>query len=211
MIEGLVVFDLDGTLYKTDEVSVPALRRAFSSFGVDISREDILKQFGEHTDQIIINLTPEDKMHLKNKIKNEIAKNEAKMIPVKGTLYQGVKSMLKELKERGYELAICSNGREDYIQAVLKSTSIDKYFSSIKSYIPGKSKAENLKELLDEFGPQKAVMVGDRYHDIEAAEEVGIPSLAVRYGYGPDQETKKADYTVSRAEDIVDVVEDASF
>jgi len=205
MKKSLLIFDLDGTLYRTENVSVPALKKAFSEFDISVTKEEIIKQFGEPTETIIENLTPDDKKDSKNEIKDEIASSEESLIPLKAELYEGVKETLKELESDGYILTICSNGRKDYIDAVLKATSILDKFSSIKSYTEKKDKAGRINELKNEFSPERAVMIGDRYHDIEAAEEADIPSIGVKYGYGGD-EVEKADFVVSESKDILSVV-----
>jgi len=203
----LIIFDLDGTLYKTEEVSVPALKEAFSRFGITLSERTILKQFGEPTDQIIENLVPAEKSDQKDQIKKAIVEKESEFIPMKATLYDGVKDLLRTLTERGHKLAICSNGRYDYIERVLETTSIMGYFSSIKAYTEDKSKAERIEELLSEFSADEALMVGDRYHDIEAAKNAGVKSIGALYGYGCE-EAKKADFVIEEPEEIVSVVLD---
>lgn len=40
--------------------------------------------------------------------------------------------------------------------------------------------------------PARSVMVGDRHHDMAAAAEVGMASIAVRWGYGTPQEWETA-------------------
>jgi len=203
----LIIFDLDGTLYKTEVVSVPALKEAFSQFGITVSRETILNQFGEPTDQIIENLVPKEKIDKRNYIKEAITEKESEMIPMKATLYDGVENLLSTLKERGHKLAICSNGRYDYIEKVLETTSIMKYFSSIKSHTEDKSKAKRIEELLIEFSVDDAFMVGDRYHDIEAAKSAGVKSIGALYGYG-GEEAKKADFVIENPEEILSIVSD---
>ncbi len=200
-----MIFDLDGTLYRTEKVSVPALKKAFSEFDISLTEGEIIGQFGEPTETIIKNLTPEDKIDQLKEIKHEIATNEAKMIPLKAELYDGIKETLGELESEGYTLAICSNGRRDYIDAVLKATGIDDKISFIKSHTKGKAKADHIEELKEEFSDKEAVMIGDRYHDIEAAEEAGIPSIGVKYGYG-GKEMEKADFVVSDPREILTVV-----
>ncbi|MEF8873275.1 MAG: HAD family hydrolase [Candidatus Thermoplasmatota archaeon] len=202
----LVIFDLDGTLYKTEVASVPALKEAFSRFDIDVSKETILDQFGEPTSQIIKNLVPKKKDHLKDQIEKAITENENEMIPDRATLYGGIKDVLVSLEGNGYTLAICSNGRREYIEKVLETTSIEKYFSSIKGYTPGKTKADLIRELIEEFSAEGAVMVGDRYHDLEAAEKVGVHSVGAKYGYG-GEEVEKADHVVSEPADLVPVLE----
>lgn len=203
----LIIFDLDGTLYKTEEVSVPALKEAFSQFNIMVSKETILNQFGEPTDQIIENLVPEEKSDMKDQVKKAIIEKESEFIPVKATLYDGVEKFLSTLTDHGHKLAICSNGRYDYIERVLETTSIMKYFSSIKSYTEDKSKADRIKELLLEFPVEDAMMVGDRYHDIEAAANAGVKSVGALYGYG-GEEAKKADFVIKEPEDLLSIVLD---
>lgn len=205
MKKRLLIFDLDGTLYKTENVSVPALKKAFSKFDIALTDEEIIGQFGEPTETIIRNLTPRDKLHDLNEIREEIASNEERLIPLKADLYDGIKENLSELEKNGYLLTICSNGREDYIKAVLKATSIEDRFLSIKSYTKGKSKADHIKELKEEFSTERAVMIGDRYHDLEAAREADIYSIGVKYGYG-EEEVEEADFVISSPGEILSVV-----
>ena len=42
------------------------------------------------------------------------------------------------------------------------------------------------------LGKEDTVMVGDRKFDVEAAEKLGVPGIAVSYGYGPLEELQKA-------------------
>ncbi|MFP4001852.1 MAG: HAD family hydrolase [Candidatus Natronoplasma sp.] len=207
MVDKLIIFDLDGTLYKTEEVSVPALKEVFSDFGIEVTEEIILNQFGEPTEKIIENLVPEEKSDLKDQISEAIVKSEREWIPERATLYEGVKDLLNKLQGRGYNMAICSNGRDDYIEQVLKTTSIDKYFSSVEGYTPGKNKSDLIRELISEFSPDETFMVGDRYHDIEAAEEAGVTSIGALYGYG-DEEAKKADKIAEKPIDILTILRD---
>ena len=47
------------------------------------------------------------------------------------------------------------------------------------------------------------VMIGDRIHDFEASRELGVTSVAVRWGYGSPDEWACADYQVSTPEELV--------
>ena len=51
-------------------------------------------------------------------------------------------------------------------------------------------KGDLLAHALSETGerPETSVMIGDRHHDIAAAAEVGMASVAVRWGYGVHEE-----------------------
>jgi len=51
-------------------------------------------------------------------------------------------------------------------------------------------------------------MVGDRHHDIAAAAEVGMPSFAVRWGYGAEDEWKGARKALDHAGELPQAVRD---
>lgn len=58
------------------------------------------------------------------------------------------------------------------------------------------TKAQVIELVLEELGykdqKEKAVMVGDRSHDVEGANQVGISCIGVTYGYGNQEELTQA-------------------
>ena len=207
MDAGHVIFDLDGTLYDTEKVSIEALQTALSKFNInDVTDDEIRGQFGEVTDTIVRNLVQDMGEKFYMSLKEEIKYQEEKLIPKKGELYDGIKEMLITLDNNGYDLSICSDGRVKYIEMVLETTGIQDYFIHIKGNEPGKSKTDQLRSLLDELNTDKAVMVGDRYHDIEAAKKVGLPSIGVAYGFGRE-EIESADHIAEEPLDIYEIVQ----
>lgn len=208
METGHVIFDLDGTLYDTEKVSIEALQTALSKFNInDVTDDEIRGQFGEITDTIVRNLVPDMGEKFYMSLKEEIKYQEEKLIPEKGELYDGIRDMLDELENDGYDLSICSNGREKYIMMVLETTGIENHFTYIKGNEPGKSKTDQLGSLVDELNTEKVVMVGDRYHDIEAARKVGVPSIGAAYGFGRE-EVEEADYIAEDPSDIYEIVKE---
>ena len=55
---------------------------------------------------------------------------------------------------------------------------------------------------------EDTLMVGDTKFDIEGAHAVGIPCVAVTYGFGTPEDFKEynAEYIVDKAEEILDIV-----
>ena len=53
---------------------------------------------------------------------------------------------------------------------------------------------------------ETSVMIGDRHHDIAAAAEVGMPSVAVRWGYGAAEEWTGAAHFAERPADLPGIV-----
>lgn len=54
--------------------------------------------------------------------------------------------------------------------------------------------------------PARSIMVGDRHHDIAAAAEVGMLSVAVRWGYGAPEEWVGAAAEIDAPKELPDLV-----
>jgi phosphoglycolate phosphatase len=115
------------------------------------------------------------------------------MIPDIGKTYDGIDDLLRFLVARGFELAICSNGSAPYVELVLESCGIIKYFRYIKSRQDHISKSEQVRQLLKESRSTRSIMVGDRKFDFQAARENDVPFIGAAYGYGKD-EIAEADF-----------------
>ena len=159
----LAVFDLDGTLHHTEKALAPAIARAVSDVtgGSEPPFDRINSLYGEPLE-------------------------EFRTIPEFGELYPGVMDMLRTLQEEGFELAMLSNAHTDYMEEVAGSLGIRSFFTELRGRGEEASKTPRLRELAQ--GTDFTVMVGDRYHDIQAALEVGVPAIACKYGYGSDEE-----------------------
>ena len=204
----LVIFDLDGTLNCTDLYAVPAHRMAFEELGMfGITDEEIISNFGasdtEYLKKMVPYLTAEEaQSHLAR-----VSELEAYFIKEYHGEYDGVTQMLSGLKEKGYRIAVCSNSSNEYIQMVLDILNLSRFVDDIQELTEGKDKAYSLSQLLGRVHPDAAVMVGDRFYDMDAAIENGIPFIGCAYGYGKEEEMAAAHVMVNHAADIVKAVE----
>ena len=177
----ILIFDLAGTLFQTETVSVPAAREAFETHG----------------------LTPPDDAE---QILRTAAQRELELIGPRGRLYPGVGEALAELRAAAAGLAICSNGSGRYVEAVLAAHRIDGFFDVVRFRRPDDTSkpqmaGEVLKLLRD--GPrQPGVVIGDRHDDVEAARANGLLAVGCVYGYGADGELDAADAVAAGAAEI---------
>ena len=86
-----------------------------------------------------------------------------------------------------------------------------KFFTDFYAPILGgkiKNKLGVLKEALEKenFDKDKTIMIGDRIDDIDAAKNIGIDSIAVKYGFGNEEEFKNASYIVNNTKEIFDIL-----
>ena len=127
-------------------------------------------------------------------------------VPEKGKLYPGTHEMLSDLAEMGFNLVVCSNAGLIYIELVTGSLGIADMFSHLEGRDGTASKTRRVGSIMSSTGSSFTAMVGDRYHDIEAAAENAIPSIGCLYGYGKPEEMQNADYTACCTAEIVDIV-----
>jgi phosphoglycolate phosphatase len=181
-----IIFDLDGTLFKTETIFVEAINNLCIARGVESwERDKLIELIGKPMTDIcrIIfgDKITDEEVEI---IRNEVRSIEGKLLVESGMLYDGVVEILDNLKEDGYTLCICTNGSENYVNRILNNFRLENKFSIIKSRVEGLTKAQQIKQILDENGCCSAVVVGDRFTDFEAANDTGCLSIGVSYGYG---------------------------
>ena len=205
----LVVFDLDGTLLRTESVTVPAVRIAFEQQGVAApSDAEICSFIGRPMADLRDWLLSRFSVGVADEMIRIVDREEGALLQRTKALYEGIEEMLTTVSARIPDLAICSNGSSRYVKHVLESQGIAPLFAATRSRLPGdESKAGMLDDLLGRFGMPCAVVIGDRRDDIVAAHENGARSIAAAYGYGPAQELLEADATARSPSEIPGLVE----
>lgn len=204
----LVVFDLDGTLNKTELYSVPAHQKALRELCIYRDEETIISTFGERAVDAAKILLDSDDPYLIRWYFRRVEQYENDFIKQYAGEYEGVTPMLRTLKEKGYVTAVCSNAPESYIRMVLNRLDYMTLIDVIRPLEAGLTKDDTLGLLLEQEKPHAAVMVGDRVFDENAARANGIPFIGCAYGFQP-HEVANARYRVSCPAEIVAAVAEA--
>lgn len=127
-------------------------------------------------------------------------------------VYDGVETMLKALRDAGKTCVLATSKPEHYAVQILEHFGLASYFSCVAGATMDEkrtNKADVIAYALEKAGKAgKAVMVGDRKHDIQGAQAHGLPSIGVLYGYGSREElvTAGATYLAETAEEILKFV-----
>ncbi|MCK4718658.1 MAG: HAD family hydrolase [Thermoplasmata archaeon] len=213
-LEG-VVFDVDGTLYDTRKVSIAAVLHAEEEMGQRHgiilpmpSEKRIVGMFGERPEDIFRALLPEEYWPFGNEFLELVGQEEIRRIRKdEGALFPGVLETLGELKKRGYVLGIYSNGHTDYFRTILEVHGLSSlaHFAACIGEHPYLQKPGLLALVKDRLGVRRIAVVGDRYHDVEAAHELGDVSIGARYGFGGN-EMEKADRTISTIGELLTIL-----
>jgi phosphoglycolate phosphatase len=102
--------------------------------------------------------------------------------------YPGVRDTLEGLKGMGLSLAVVTNKPYSATIDILESLELKSFFATI---VGGDTLPERKPDpapillAMDRLGvgPEDVLMVGDNYHDVQAARAAGIGAFAVTYGY----------------------------
>lgn len=134
------------------------------------------------------------------------------------TPYPGIAEALAQLRSRGYRLYVCTSKPEVYAVRILEHFQMADYFQHIYGCeLDGArgEKTELLAYLLEResIEPSRAVMIGDRLHDVRAAKANGVRSVGVLYGFGSAAELERAgaDVLCAGVSDLPAVIERFAF
>ncbi|MCD8380071.1 MAG: HAD hydrolase-like protein [Lachnospiraceae bacterium] len=213
MRKDYILFDLDGTLTDPKVGICSSAQYALADQGIMVEDIDDLtafigpplqysfqKFYGMDEEQISRAIDKfREKMNAGAKFENEV--------------YPGIPEMLQTLKAQGFHLAVASSKTEDTVKEILVHFGIDRYFEAIVGSIPNEPDSEKEDVIQDalnrlfHYGMIKkasVVMVGDHCFDVDAANNMGLTSVAVRYGYAPEGELEESgpDYIVSTVEEL---------
>lgn len=190
----LIIFDLDGTLFRTETVDIKAFNAALTANGYQpMAGADIMNLIGYPLNTICRQLLDSENPLLLEKFKTDLINNESRLIDSSGMLYPGVLELLRRLKGEGFVLCICSNGNREYVEAITEKFNFTSIFNEIWYERKGISKSQAVKILKERFNGDKFIMVGDRLSDIESAQKNNGISIGAGYGFGGD-EILRADY-----------------
>lgn len=183
-----VIFDLDGTLLDTTEGVVEAVKRTIEDNNLNMPDEAEIKKFvGPPMQKSMkeqFDLDDDRALSLANEFRTNY-KNHSLF---QAQLYDGIIELLRELKEKGYKIAVATNKSHQNAVDLLKKFAIDEYCDFMMgSDLEGKlSKTDILNTCIDKLEIEKkdAVLIGDSIFDLKGAELSGVDFIAVTYGFG---------------------------
>lgn len=202
----MIIFDLDGTLWNTEDVSYEVVKEIVKKYDFvqEITKDTIAKTMGctfaETAEMFMPYLEEEKREEILQEILDMTAK---KLTVVGGILYEGLEEVLIELKKK-YKLAIVSNCAAGYIESFLDSSNLRKYFEDYAAAAKMKvTKAEAIKAVLERNNITKAVYVGDTIKDLEASQGAEMDFIQAKYGFGQDLKTK---YSVDGITELPNII-----
>lgn len=205
-----LLFDLDGTISDPKEGITRSFQYALQHFGIEVPDLDVLEPvigpplinsfmelYGFSREDAVVGVEKyRERFGTKGLYENRI--------------YTGMKELLQNLVQQGYQLAIASSKPTYYVEQICDHFGIKSYFHHIVgSFMDGRraEKQEVVDEAIAQFGDidrKQILMIGDRKFDIHGAHASGLKALGVTYGYGGKKELSEAgaDYMADTVEDL---------
>lgn len=216
-----VLFDLDGTLSASAEGITRSLALALEAFGIRETSQAVLESFIGPP----LNVRLQEVYH--------VSDDEA--IAIIGAFraryetigykechpYPKVQSMLETLSDEGLTLAVASSKPEPSVLKILALFSLTPLFSVIcgsaaedeaKGTATANQKSSIIKRTLSlleasqKKSPRPALMVGDRFYDIDGAMHNHIASAGVTWGYGTRDEFSKATFIADTPDELLSFI-----
>ncbi|MBI4453404.1 HAD family hydrolase [Candidatus Woesearchaeota archaeon] len=207
----LIIFDYDGVLVDTFPLACSAYYAIFKEFNIktNFSTEQFRDFFEvDWTKNLaVLGISEKKDIEKSELIFRSIVADSSRNVKI----YSGIEQVLKQLKDKGYKLAVLSNNYEDIIKKHLKKNQVLHYFDKIADVNYGlKPDTKGILRLLDEFEikPTEAVMIGDMDGDIIMAKNAKLKkAIGVSWGFHNHKKLKDADVIIDAPLEIINEVE----
>lgn len=183
MKQKIAIFDFDGTIADTLDAVVNIYNKIASKYNCKEVREEDRKKLQAKKPQEFLKdygLTNFKLPFVLLKIRRGLKSEIENIKPIKGMV-----QTLKDIKNAGFVVGVMTSNSKENVESFFKLHDLNGIFDFIYSgkNLFGKDKV--LKRLLKKHKIDKEIVVyiGDETRDIEAAKKVGMPVVAVSWGF----------------------------
>lgn len=191
--EVIVIFDLDGTVWDSEEGILGSVEHTFESLRLPVPpRELLATNVGPPLHEMLaqvgvpLDLVDEGVVRYRERYRSWGA--------YRATVYPGIAELLVELRAVGRQLATATSKGEAPTRLMLDHFGLRERFDVVGAATmdtTATTKAQVIGRTLAALGdpdPATCVMVGDRRYDVEGAALHGIECIGVGWGYATDGE-----------------------
>jgi len=195
--QGLVLFDLDGTLIDSEPGITACLAHAFARIGAALPERDVLRTWiGPPFRQTFPSVLGDDEV----RIAAAIAHYRERFLDVgwsEHEVYDGIPDLIRALTDAGHALAVVTTKPEPQARKILDHLPFGAAFARLYCADAGQAHSEKAKMIaraLVDFGAEakRTAMIGDRHFDIEGARANQVRGYGVAWGFGSVEELREA-------------------
>lgn len=216
-----LLFDLDGTITKSEEGIFNCIKYALDWAGIPYPEYRVFRSFIGPSlyDSFVREFDMDDARAKEMVVKYRERYNVVGLFEAE--VYDGVADTLRALKEKGCILSVATSKPTEPTLRILEKFGVGKYFDVVVGSNPdgtGSDKKHIISQVLeslkkdhglteDMIKSNQVVMIGDRRYDIEGGKACGLQTIGVLYGYGSREEFEAvgADNIVETPEEIVNL------
>jgi phosphoglycolate phosphatase len=214
-----IIFDLDGTLLNSLIDIADSVNFVLKKYNLPVhSIEDYKLFIGSGIEKLVEralpdNISDENFRKYLSEIKSVYEKNQIS----KTKPYDGILEMLKILNNKGVSLNILSNKPINFTKMVVEHFLGDIKFDNVlgaREGVPKKPNPQAVFEIIDslKLNKEEVLYVGDTGTDMQTAENAGLTSVGVLWGFRGLEELMEnnADYIIEEASKIIEITFEAS-
>jgi phosphoglycolate phosphatase len=208
-----VVFDLDGTLADTLATIAGVANFALRSLDLPEHPRDAYRTMvGDGIVVLCRRALPADRPDLEGEMLARVRARYADHYLDGARLYDGMRELLLDLKQRGARLAVLSNKPDELTRKTIVGLGVGELFDTVAGQRegvapkPDPAGAHAVRLALD-LPAHEILFVGDTAIDMKTARAAGFPSVGVLWGFRPPRELREngADFLVARPAEIVPI------
>ena len=210
-----IIFDLDGTLIDSLPDILDNANKTLTAFGKpQIDLKTIKNYVNDGAVWLIkclfgLDIT-EQELNERLAVYTEFYKNSKNDLT---KVYDGIDFVLKELKKKGYKIAILSNKIHQAVKPIYKKY-FEKYqfdaYQGIENGMKPKPDTSGLENLINTLGVKKeeVYLIGDGEPDVLTALNYGVKGISVLWGYRDKEQLKKvgASTFCTNPIDLLDII-----
>ncbi|WP_168796487.1 HAD hydrolase-like protein [Arthrobacter echini] len=219
-IYSLILFDLDGTLVDPAGAITGGISAALRSHDLPVPDDAVLDAMvGPPLVHSLTGLAAVPEPLIDHVVATYRAGYVATGIH-RSRPYPGIARCVQALADDGAVVAVATQKPEWLAEELLSAQRLRHLFASVHGSPRNESVAtggktpiiraalERHAPVLEQAGPQQAVMIGDRSHDVEGAHANGVPCIGVAWGFAArgELEDAGADAVVHSAEELLEVL-----
>ena len=201
-----VIFDLDGTLTRSEEGIWNCVRYAAEKLGFPVPDAATLRKFiGPPLGWSFM-----EYMGMSEEMANKAVYTYRERYEAVGLfenrVYPGIRRLLRTLHRDGCYIGIATGKPQRSSERIIEHFGLNRYITKIVG--PKDGRGADKEMLIRQALPEdagEAWMVGDRRFDMEGAKKVGIGAIGAGYGYGSREELMNSgrDVYCETVEDII--------
>ena len=209
-----VIFDLDGTLSDPSEGIFRCLHHAFDAVGRPELKNGNLGWFiGPPIFESFCTVLDGSEADAELAL-NHYRVRYGSVGKFENELYADIPELLDTIRERGLKIYLATSKPHDFAHDILRHFGLTDRFADIQGHDVTdhrETKTQVMRRLLDRnpIDPAKALMVGDRSHDVQASFDFGIACVGVRWGFGQPEEFDRPNVvaTISAPLELISVLD----